>query len=907
MLTHRLRIQTCIAVLLGLATSFSLNRVSLGQSATQTTASAPNESLARIVRSFDFDERKFGNYDSMPMNWRQIVEPGYPRFLEPRIDESTGHDAPPSFHLALQGGNLGAVYVGREIPIDPRCTYRVVGWVRPRGLNHAGAFISAHYLAEDGSILPNTERRSDVVRDNGEQWVEVSIDLLPSSEHARWISLACRVEKPSIAGETSDSFQPIQHRDARGSAWFDDISVIRMPHVSLELNRPDGIFEKGEAPAASIQLSDIDGSGIRAELTLLDAEGRPVEQREIDPSTLIGTVYKCLFSQLDYGRYTLRLTLHSDRHKLQSTERSFVVLADTPPNSGRAPSGFGIVLDGKSMGHPKAMLRWMEVLKPDRVKVPVWRADMNDETVLLGAAQFDHAVRSFHEKGIGLAAVLESPPAGLALQFPKGRRSLFHVLAEDPSLWRPYLAMVVTRYGLWVEHWQLGSDAVDPLFDRDLLLRAVRNTVKEVRPLIGVARFVLPHSSDSPIDGQLDRGDLMTFAQPADRPAEQVARQLSEADHGINKGNWVTLQSLPSDRYERTSRLADFARGLLLARCHGADTVFTNIPWQSRTTANGVHIEPTEELILFRTICGSLAGYRPVKPLRIGRDVEAWLLADESGRRGVVAAWARGESPTPTQVRFDFGRDVESLDLWGNRSTHPRSEGGNDLTLTVMPILLNGIDPGIAQLADSLEIDEPSLPPRIETHERIIRLTNTTSSPLRGSIRFIAPTGWNLGASSFPVDVQPGVTATFPIRIRMPANQAAGDFELIGRLTAGIAGESLTLRVPVDVKTAELRVDVAAVRDVDGYRVIQRVTNLTARPLDLKTSLISPDMARQWRTISQLGAGESVMRQYNVSESAASGSRPIRVSVEQVGGPIRHHTLLMLKQAAAEARNDQGR
>ncbi|MBX3393981.1 MAG: hypothetical protein KF841_01300 [Phycisphaerae bacterium] len=894
MRTYRSRIAICIALLLGL-TAPSLDGVAVGQPATTTTQSMQNDSLARIVRSFDFDERKFGNYDSMPMNWRQIVEPGYPRFLEPRIDETIGHDAPPSFHLALQGGNLGAVYVGREIPIDPRCAYRIVGWIRPRGLKHAGAFISAHYLAADGSILPNTERRSDVARDNGEQWVEVSIDLAPSAEHARWISLACRVEQSPIGGEASESYKSIEHRDARGEAWFDDISVIRMPYVSLELNRKDSIFEKGEAPEASIRLSDVDGRGIRAELTLVNADGQPVEQREIDPSSMIGTIHTYRPSPLKYGRYTLRLTLHSEQHELQSVERSFVVLADALSDAQGAKSGFGIVLDGNSMSQPKAMLRWMEVLKPDRVKVPVWRADMNDETVLLGSAEFDRAVRSLHERGMGLAAVLESPPAGLAMQYPKGRRGLFHVLSEDSSLWQPYLAMVVTRYGLWVDQWQLGSDAVDPLFDRDLLKSAIRNSVNEVKPLIGSASFVLPQSSDSPMDVELDRGDIMAFAQPAHRPAEQVARQLFDVDRESSKDRWVTLQSLPSDRYERNSRLADFSRGLLLARCHGAATVFTRIPWQTRTTASGVLVEPTEELILLRTIFGILHGYRPVKPLRMGRGIEAWLLADESGKQGVVAAWTRGESPIPTHVRFDLGQDIEFVDLWGNRSTHSRSDDGNDLTLTAMPVLLRKIDPGIAQLAESLEIDEPSLPPRIKTHQRTIRLTNTTSRPLRGLIRFSAPAGWSLTPSSFPIDVQPGVTTTFTTRIRIPANQAVGEFELIGRLTAGVAGKALTLRVPVEVKSEELRVDVAAVRDVDGYKVIQRVTNMTSRPLDLKASLISPDHARQWRTISQLGAGESATRQYAVSVPAASDDRPIRVSVEQIGGEIRHHTLLNLK------------
>src|SRR5262245_26447896 len=115
----------------------------------------------RIVRHFDFDERKIGNFERVPMHWEPIVRPGFPRYLEPVFDEQVGHAAAPSFRLAFEGGSIGSAYQGKDIPVCPGCDYRVEAWLRTADLVHAKAFIRAFFLDEALKEIPDTQRQSE--------------------------------------------------------------------------------------------------------------------------------------------------------------------------------------------------------------------------------------------------------------------------------------------------------------------------------------------------------------------------------------------------------------------------------------------------------------------------------------------------------------------------------------------------------------------------------------------------------------------------------------------------------------------------------------------------------------------------------------------------------------------------
>lgn len=852
---------------------------------------------ARVVKSFDFDERRLGNFDSMPMGWRRVVEAGYPRFLEASFDESTGHQAAPSFFLPLRGGNLGASFTGREIPVDPRSAYRITAWIRAQNLVSGRAFITACYLGQNLKPMAGTMMKSEPVRHAGADgpWRQVTIDLPAGVEPARWIALSCRVEQERTAESDDRAFQPIEKHDPLGAAWFDDIRVIRLPKLSLELNDPQGVFEHGREPTIRITAEDLNGDDLSIGLDLFDADDRLIERQTIDAHRLLREPFRHQPGATGPGLYTVSLEMKAGAQQLAVLTRRFVRLSASESREGTGPCGLGLILDGSAARHPDASKRCVSLLRPDLVKLPVWRSEMDDNTVLKGEASFEAMVKSLYDAGVGLVGVFDAPPRSLASQYPRGRRSLFEVLAAEPAEWRPYLALVLTRYGLWMSYWQIGPDRAHSIDDRPLIASAVRNMAEEMRPLIGAARMVVPQSTDWAIARGPATGDVVSLVSPVGRPSSQLARQLDPPAMESGARCWATLRPLDDGRYDRWWRLADFAKGILLSRCHGAGTIFTEAPWRVRSEGGREFVEPREEMILLRTLGSELAGLKPIGRVRIAPGVESWLFADDTLQVGAVAAWTTGSSPDGMTATFDFGRAIERVTLWGHRSDCPRSYEGNSISIDGMPVILAGVDPPWVLTSSSFSLDQPSIPPAIETHERTVALNNATAGRLRGVLRISGPKGWKISPMSTLLDLEPGGTAAIPIRLRLPANQPVGEFEIVGRLKTGGAGEAETmLRAPVVVETPGLQVDVAAFRESGRIRVMQRVTNLTSGELDLRASLIATDRPRQWRTISRLGAGESAVRQFEIEAPTELSGKAVRVSVEQVGGDLRHHALVNL-------------
>src|SRR5207248_2743908 len=74
----------------------------LGQPATRSSGTEPLISSRierRVVKSFDFDESRLGNFELTPMNWSRHVGEGFPRYLQARFDRAVGHTAAPSLRL----------------------------------------------------------------------------------------------------------------------------------------------------------------------------------------------------------------------------------------------------------------------------------------------------------------------------------------------------------------------------------------------------------------------------------------------------------------------------------------------------------------------------------------------------------------------------------------------------------------------------------------------------------------------------------------------------------------------------------------------------------------------------------------------------------------------------------------
>lgn len=868
----------------------------------------------RIVKSFDFDERRLGNFESEPMNWIRIVDKGYPRFLEGSFDERVGHAAPPSFRLDLQGGSIGYHYHAKDIPVDPDSDYRIIAWIRPRGLIHAGARLTAYYLDHALRKIPGSQQDGQDVRGAGDDapWVRIAIDLPGGFKRARWIGLSCRICQPPEPSAGASRFHPIHTRDVYGSAWFDDLRVMRLPRIELNLNRPIPLVGSDEPIVFGMTMHDRDGAGLEVDLDLLDAEGTTIHSRNLRGADLVRGSQSVDLGTWPAGLYRVRLTSRVGATEISSHERTFLRL-NPDPSAGHAPDrpareshvaggatpagrGFGVVADASLFDHPHLGAALFRQLSPEVVKVPIWRSALSDEAIVRGDARIDDMIDSLQRSGMRVVGVLESPPASLAAQYDRDDRSLWSILSSDPNRWRPYLALLLTRHGHRIRAWQVGSEEGPKTDDRSHRARAMAQVRAEMQPLIGRPALVLPCGLHHMLEAESLPAHVLSILIPSQFSADRLEDQLGGTGGDTFSARWATVESPPAERYQRRWRLIEFARRLITARGAGMETAFIRQPWTVDEINGTTVVTPAEEFILFRTLCRTLGGLTPAGSIGLETGVRAWLFKGPGDGRGALVVWTAAESAEDRPLRIDLNPEARQIDLWGNVHAGIPDPNGCLYPVNAMPTIITPVEPWRIEMLAGFSLDKPAFQPTVEEHERGLTLTNTRATRLIGHLKLEAPPGWRIRPRRLDVDLAPGRTARFPIRVRIPINQAAGDTTLIGRLeTDEERLPDVTLQAKMQVSAPGLDVNVAAYRDGNRLHVVQRITNRSGDAMRLRAYVLAPDQARDLRMIRHLGAGQTAVRHYTLDGAARLSGRRIRVTVEQIDGPLRHNTLVNLE------------
>lgn len=871
-------------------------RLSGGETASEPVVSSRIEK--RVVKTFDFNERPLGNFEEQPMNWLPMVGAGFPRFLEAGFDLKAGHDGAPSFFFAARAGSVGAFYLSKDIPVHPDSAYRISAWVRTRQVTHARARLSAYYLDHALRKIEGSETWSRAIAESRD-WTRVEIDLAGGFDRAQWIGLAFRLEQPSRragTGEADPIAAGIVHRDAGAQAWLDDITVMRLPIVSMRLNAVNGAFVGDEPTTIDIAMRDLDGTGLRVDLEVLDAESRVLFARRLNAADLVGgTGARVTLDPLPAGRYAARVTTRAGETLVSTHERAFLRLCAALPTAGRGPRGIGVVADDAIFDHGDLNVGLMSLLSPDAVKLPLWRANQDDDDIVKGNRQTDAVVDELLKRGMRVVGVLADLPPSLAAQFEAPDRRLMTVLAGPPAAWRPYLALVLMRHGHRIRAWQVGGDGPADLRDEAVREQAMRNVSAEVSALIGRPRVAAPAAvwSDAPPPAA---ADAVALSVPAHLAVDGLAGVLSVPPGSSSAARWATLEPRDPARYDRQWRLIDFARRLLACRTAGIETVFVRQPWRIENAPDGPAVRHDEEFIILRTLNQALGGLRYDRDLWIGEGVIARQFVDESGESGAVVLYSDGQGPSTIAVSADLGTAVTVIDAWGNTHTPTTSRGETLFEVDAMPVIVRPVDAWRGRLLDSFRIEPASFNVAVDDHVRQVTITNTRRSRLRGDLKLITPPGWRVMPAVMGLNLAPGEAFSQTVAFRLPTNQPAGRFALTARLRAlDDDFEGVTLRTPIEVNAPGLDVNAAAYVDGDHVRVIHRITNRTDDALRLKAYMVSPDRTRDVRLIRNLAPAQTTVREYRIDDVAAVAGKHIRLTVEQMDGPLRHNAVIRLE------------
>ncbi len=237
-------------------------------------AAAPPD-LSRVLKNIDFEERRLGNREDLPMHWSKVEGPGLPAYVNGKLADDQAHSGQWSFRFDLNGGSLIYRYDPSQIPIHPGAHYLIDCFVETTVLPHARARVSAFFTDIDGHTIPNSTVHSELyaAKAEGEGWHELSIELTTQNPSAAFLAVQLELLQPSFYAPSHLGARTLFDQDIYGSAWFDDVTISQVPEVLLSSNHPGNVFRHSDPLQLSVLVNDRYTDDLATQLVITDAGG----------------------------------------------------------------------------------------------------------------------------------------------------------------------------------------------------------------------------------------------------------------------------------------------------------------------------------------------------------------------------------------------------------------------------------------------------------------------------------------------------------------------------------------------------------------------------------------------------------------------------------------------------------
>src|SRR3954471_4900003 len=245
------------------------------------TLRAQPAEVNRVLRTFDFEERRLGNVEDLPMHWNKVDGPGLPHYVNGRLTTDLAHGGQYSFRVDLDGGGILYRHAANQIKVLTGAHYRIEGFCRTTVLAHARARMTASLADDAGRPLPGTTRHSDLyaARAADEPWRKLSIEISAESPQAAFLALELGLLQPAQYASQALGQRTLNVQDVRGSAWFDDITVSQVPRVTMFTVQTANVFPRCTPIRLLVQIDDRFTDDLTAQIAVVDAEGKLVYQR----------------------------------------------------------------------------------------------------------------------------------------------------------------------------------------------------------------------------------------------------------------------------------------------------------------------------------------------------------------------------------------------------------------------------------------------------------------------------------------------------------------------------------------------------------------------------------------------------------------------------------------------------
>ena len=868
-----------------------------------STLRAQPAPVTRVLRTFDFEERRLGNAEELPMHWRKVEGDGLPHYVNGQLATDRARGGQYSFRFDLNGGGLVYRYPAGLIKAQAGAHYRVEAFVQTTALSKARARVTAYFTDVDGRPIAATVRHSQLYASSAGEtgWAPLSVELSADDPQAASLVVELGLLQPMHYAPTSLGERTLFTQDIHGSAWFDDVTVSQVPLVRMRTARAGNIFRRSDPLSLQVVVNDRFVDDLAAQLVITDARHAVVHQRsgalDMVGAETLGPGEKRMtldLPELPPGWYSAALVMTSQGQFLGRQSLDLVRLADDAPPV-RPDNRLGVVATDLPFDAWHDLPEILSLLTAGRVKLAVWSAQ--GDVQQMDSAAFDHLLERLQELHIEPTACLVDLPPQVRQRLtdkPGDAVSWTSLLESNPQLWQPALAMLISRHANHLARWQLGGDGSDAFVQQPRMRDVYRVVHRAFAQLMESPDLAMPWPAWYELSGDLP-ATIALHVKPEVLPS-QIPLYIDDLRKRDGQELSIYLESLDAARYGRDARVRDLAQRIVYALAADAQRIDVKLPFtvahddggSAGASAGDVVKQPQELFIVVRTMMTMLSGatYRGRVPVAEG--IEAFLF--DRGGTGVLVLWDRGNRAGARRLAINLGADATRVDLWGNvspllRTNDDRREGGVQVDVGPLPVFLVDVDGELAQLRASVAFDNPLIESSFQPHTRKLRFTNSYRQAISGSFKLTAPRGWLVNPPTGNFSLNPGETFERDVTIEFPYNSFAGSKTISAEFHLQDEKDS-SFNVPVALKLglSDVGLQTLALRDGNDVIVQQVITNYGEKPIDYTAFALYPGQPRQERLVTNLAPGKTTIKKYRFTNVKVGPGAKVRSGLKELVG-----------------------
>lgn len=847
-----------------------------------------------VLHEFDFDERARGNVEDVPRGWTPMRMHDFPRFARGSFDMNVGRNAPPSFYLSSEGRNVAYQYSGFNLPVRPKSSYRISGFIRTDRIEFARACLSAAYLDEGGHPILETMLRSDWIGppSSDNPWHPVQMELAPAPPTAKSIGLVAWVLQEDMHDKLRKSRHEPSRIDVHAAAWFDDIRIETAPRAELFTSEPSNVLQDNGQGSLRLRYLTNNTSARPGDVRVWNIDGREIARHLVYPQLDGESDYQEIpLGELAPGLYTARFRASEDQSSNITQELAFAVVASWPGGESATAKTFGVVLRPDSRADSQTELALLQELGVLAVKVPVELGAEFDWSRGTARSDGDKFLYELTKRGFNVTGVMYPPQQHVRAEKTDGKQTLVEWLTTDAAAWNEAIASVIATYGGIFRTWQMGPDESPEEVTPASLKQAITLLLDGMRRFTTSPALIVPIANSDQLAGLGESAEFAVMPFEGDSSAAWLSQSVSTltTNRGIRLQTY--FESLKPSSYRRLSRLAIWAQRLITLKHSGAQTLFVPQPWLTQDRNRQHMAEPTEEFILFRTIVAAIGDATPGKELKFGPGIHC--LVFEQGDNTTLAIWDSDAPEGGRTHELQLGQAKESIDLWGRRTMLEKNEQGRHMiNLTPTPVFVPGVEKWLVDFTTSSLSMEPQ---RVESGTELVihrlRIDYFGDRPLTGQIKLDTPDSWEVTPREIKLNLQPRRAESREIQIRYPHNEPAGNKTIMAHVTITETGYQFDIPMTVSIDLSDIQVEGTAFVDGDVLILRHVVTNRSNSAVSFRGSARATERERQYRPFASLQPGETQTVEYRFSNAQLLSGTRVRLTLSEVNDGRRNHTL----------------